>query len=189
MNEDRLEQFMNGFAAANQLLSRAGQNGFFIEYVCLATSVVDAMLRTGLILQHQIEHQTSEVLGELVYQEKGDKGIPEREIYKKALEQDIINEELFAQLEDLYNKRNRVIHRYIISDITTRQVLDIAMQYEKVIPVISKGISKLEQTQIELGVGMTVTGTEVTKSQINEMCARKHCDPSLIRALKETQNG
>ena len=83
MNEDRLEQFMNGFAAANQLLSRAGQNGFFIEYVCLATSVVDAMLRTGLILQHQIEHQTSEVLGELVYQEKGDKGIPDERFTRK----------------------------------------------------------------------------------------------------------
>ena len=63
------------------------------------------------------------------------------------------------------------------------------MQSEKIIPVISKGISELEETQIELGVGMTVTGPEVTKSQINEMCARKHFDPSLIRALKETQNG
>ncbi len=174
---------MNGFVAANQLLSRAGQSGFFIEYVCLATSVIDAMLRVGLILQHQIKNQTNEIPDELLYQGEEDKIIPERETYRKALEWDIINDELFAQLKNLYNERNRVIHCYIISDITTKQVLDIGIQYEKIIPVISKEISKLEEKQIELGVGMTVTGSEVTKSELNEMSAKKHHDPNLIKGL------
>jgi hypothetical protein len=174
---------MNGFAAATQLLSRAGLNGFFIEYVCLATSVVDAMLRIGLILRYQTENHTNEILDELLYQGEEDKTVPEREVYREALEHGIINEELFAQLNNLYSERNRVIHRYIISDITTGQVLDIGIRYEKVIPVISREISKLEAKQMELGVGMTVTGSEVTKSQLNQMSAKKHRDPNLIRKL------
>ncbi len=184
MDAGRLEQFMDGFAAASQLLSRAGHNGFLVEYVCLATSVIDAMLRIGLILQHQVKNQTDEILDELLFQDQGDKGIPEREIYREALKQHIINKELFDNLEELYQKRNRIVHRYIISDITTVQVLDIAIQYENIIPVVSKEIGELEKMQMKLGVGMTVTGPEVTRSHINEMMARKHCDPSLTREFQ-----
>jgi len=183
MDKHTFEQFMNGFVAANQLLNRAGQNGFFIEFVCLATSIIDAMLRVGLILQHQIKNQTNEIPDELLYQGEEGKIVPEREIYRKAREQDIINDELFAQLKNLYKERNRVIHRYIISDITTNQVLDIGIQYEKIIPVISKEIGKLEEKQIKLGLGMTIAGSEVTKSQLDEMSYKKHHAPNLIKGL------
>lgn len=174
---------MNGFVAANKLLTRAGQNGFLVEYVCLATSVLDAMLRISLILQHQIKTRTDEIPGELLYQGEAAKIITEREIYRKALKEDIIDEELFVQLNKLHDERNMVVHRYIISDITTRQVLDIGIQYEKIIPVIGDEIRRLEEKQIELGVGMTVSGSEVAKSQLDEMSAKKHGDPNLILKL------
>jgi hypothetical protein len=48
--ETRIGQFMDGFVGAAELLQRAGQNGSFIEYICLAASVIDGSLRIGLIL-------------------------------------------------------------------------------------------------------------------------------------------
>ena len=183
MDKNSLEDFMNGFGAAVQLLNRAGQNGFIVEYVCLATSVIDAMLRVGLILQHQIKTRTDEIIDEVVYQGDGAKIITEREVYREALKECIIDEELYTQLNRLYDERNMVVHRYIISDITTRQVLDIGIRYEKIIPVIGEKIRRLEEKQIELGVGMTVSGSEVTKSQLDEMSAKKHDDPNLTIGL------
>lgn len=174
---------MNGFVAAYKLLTRAGRNGFFVEYVCLATSVIDAMLRVGLVLQHQIKTQTDEIPDEVLYQGKGAKIITEREIYREALKEGIIDEELFAELNKLYDQRNMVVHRYIISDITTRRVLDIGIRYEKIILVIGEEIRRLEEKQIELGIGMTVSGSEVTKSQLDEMSAKKHDDSNLIIGL------
>ena len=104
--------------------------------------------------------------------EEGGKIISERNIYRFSLEQDIIDEELFALLNNLYEKRNRVVHRYIISKITTRQVLDIGIQYEKIIPIVSNEIAKLEEIQVELGVGMCVAGSEIVRSQLDGMIAK-----------------
>lgn len=180
---------MNGLVAAVQLLSRAGTNGFFIEYVCLSTSVIDATLRIGIILKHQLKSHNNEIIDELLFQSEEDKIISEREIYRKALKEGIITQALFAQLENLYRKRNKIIHRYIISDITTKQVLGIGIQYEKIIPKISNRIKKLEERQLELGIGMTTSDSDRTKSQmksqLEEMSAEKHQNEMLNRALKK----
>ena len=183
LEKGRLEEFMNGFAAAVQLLSRAGQNGFLVEYVCLATSVIDSILRIGIILKHQIKNQTDDVLDEFLYMREGSKIISERDIYRLSLEQNIIDEELFALLNNIYKKRNRVVHRYIISEITTRQVLDIGIQYEKIIPIVSNEIAKLEENQVELGVGMCVAGPEIVRSQLDGMIAKKHGNANLAKGL------
>jgi uncharacterized protein YutE (UPF0331/DUF86 family) len=183
LEKSRLEDFMNGFAAAVQLLSRAGHNGFLVEYVCLATSVIDSILRIGIILKHQIKNQTDDVLDEYLHMEEGSKIISERDIYRFSLKQDIIDEELFALLNNLYDKRNRVVHRYIISDITTRQVLDIGIQYEKIISTVSNEIAKLEEIQVEIGVGICVAGPEIIKSQLDGMIAKKHGNANLAKGL------
>lgn len=174
---------MNGFAAATQLLNRAGQNGFLVEYVCLATSVIDAILRIGIILKYQLKNRTDDILDELLFMGEEDKIVSEREVYRKSLEQDILDEKLFDRLNHLYKERNRVIHRYVISNTTTRRVLDIAIQYEKIIPVVSKQIADLEEQQLELGVGMTIAGSKVTKSQLDKMAAEKHDDTNLSTKL------
>ena len=189
MGKDRLEDFMNGFAAATQLLNRAGQDGFFVEYVCLATSVIDAMLRICLILEHQIKSQTKEYPDGLLFQTDKDKIISEREIYKRTLKEKIITRFLFAQLEQLYKRRNKIVHRYIISDITTRQVLEVGIAYEEMISAISNKTKELEARQIALGIGMVELDSETAessvRSQIDEMAAKKHKDSALVQALKK----
>jgi hypothetical protein len=193
MSEKRFADFLNGFAAANQLMNRAGENGCFVEFVCLATSIVDALLRIGLILKHQLNSRSSEVSLDLIFQSDHDKIISERMIYQKAIIQGIISQEQFTQLEELYKRRNKVIHRYIISEITTDQVLQIAFEYQAIIDVIGNQVRQLEDQQIESGIGMTRSGKQVpfqvkirSKSHIQEMADKKHDHPKLAENLKKS---
>lgn len=179
--------FMAGFAAARELHSRAGKNGSFVECVCLGASITDAMLRIGLILQYQINEKSRDIPLELVLQEPNDDPISEREIYRRAASASVINATTLAQLQALYTKRNSVMHRYVISRITTADVLEIASQYEKVIEELSKRIYKLEETQIELKVGITVEGPDIEgkegKQFIESFADEKHT-PELARLLR-----
>ncbi|MDO8550984.1 MAG: hypothetical protein Q7S39_12660, partial [Ignavibacteria bacterium] len=76
------ESFMKGFAAAAQLSQRAVANGSFIESVCLSASIIDALLRIGLILDYQLKTKTDQILNELLYQADEKKIVTERSIYK-----------------------------------------------------------------------------------------------------------
>lgn len=89
-NIDKFENFMNGFAATVQLLQRAGENGFFIEFICLSASIIDGLLRIGLTLKHQLETKSNDILESLLYQFDEDRIIPERKIYKMALGKKIL---------------------------------------------------------------------------------------------------
>ena len=88
----RLEDFIAGFAAAVELRTRAGELGAFIESVCLGATVIDGALRIGLILKHQRITGTSEILPELLYQAEDDKPVSERVVYRRAREQEVIDE-------------------------------------------------------------------------------------------------
>jgi hypothetical protein len=195
MSAERFTEFMKGFFAANQLMNRAGNKGCFVEYVCLATSIVDGLLRMGLVLKHQLDSHSSEIPTELIYQAYDAKIISERIIYKKALEKFIIAHDHFVRLKDLYTRRNKVVHRYIISEITTDQVLQIASDYQEIIDVIEDQIRQLENQQIESSVGITVSGRQVPnevrskgKAYIQEMADEKHGHPKLAENLKSTSN-
>ncbi len=180
-----LARFMEGFAAAAQLLERAGKSGFFVEYICLAASVIDATLRVGLILQHQLDRKSSELTEELLLQTPDGTKIPERAIYKRALERGVIDQSLFDQLEELYRDRNRVVHRYIISEITSEEALNIACRFERILPLVSSAVGELEARQIDQGVGMTerVAGEpEDVRTYIAEMAVLKHGHPALAIA-------
>jgi uncharacterized protein YutE (UPF0331/DUF86 family) len=180
MTRDKLGHFMESFVAAVQLLQRSGVNGFLVEYVCLAASVVDGALRIALILQHQLETASTAVLDKLLFQSDEDRIISERAIYRRALDCGVIDQLIFDRLENLYTKRNRVIHRYVISEITTKQVFEIARGFEEIIPVISGVTGRLEAEQIRRGVGMTRAGSLEDKSfSFDEMSAKKHGDSTL----------
>lgn len=192
MSWGKFTDFMNGFAAAHQLMNRAGSNGCFVEYVCLATSVIDALIRVGLILQHQLDTRSRDIPIELVYQSAQGKIVTERDIYKSALEKNILTNEQFHLLEALYKRRNKVVHRYIISEITTDQVLQIANEYQGLIEVVCAVIHTLEESQIKLGVGITVNGPDMLPEQhkilVQEMANEKHAHPILAENLKVTDN-
>jgi len=153
---DILDNFLKGIAGSAGLLNRAIENGSFIECVCIYANQIDALLRIGVILDSQLKENNSTIVDNLLYQNESDKIIYERSIYKRALENNIISQNLFDNLSDLYDKRNRVVHRYIISGLTTKDILDIAVEYETVYKKIITVIANLETKQIKSNCGMTV---------------------------------
>ncbi len=182
---DRLREFIGGFTAAIELHNRAGRLGAFVESVCLAATVIDAALRIGLILKHQLNTQSPELLDELLFQGKGDKAILERGIYRRALDQGVIDQPLFEKLESLYEQRNRVVHRYIISELTTQGVLDIALAFDKAIHEVSAAIGVLEHEQVQKGIGMT--RSEAVQFELKEffdLASGKHGDAGLTTKLR-----
>jgi hypothetical protein len=184
-SNQKFHNFMIGFTAAVELDKRAAAEGCFVECVVLSAAVIDGALRMGLILKHQLETNSKDLLDELLYQEEDEKEISEREIYRRALAKGIITQETYDTLGALYNRRNRVIHRYIISMITTKDVLDIACQYDSLKHEVSDHVAELEKEQIRLGVGMTVRGDSENLSEMLEKIAiSKHGDDNLAEALR-----
>ena len=132
----------------------------------------------GLVLQHQLDHRTRDIPLDLVFQGPSDKPVSEREIYRRAQTQFVIDDSIFQELQRLYDDRNRVIHRYVISRITTSDVLDIAIRYETMVQSLSERIHSIEKRQIEEGIGITVAGPtlEGTEGQrfLEELADEKH---------------
>ena len=116
------------------------------------------MLRIGIVLKSQILNSNTEIDEEWIYQGLSDKKISEKDVYKKAKEIDIINDAMFAELYTLYDHRNRVIHRFIISEITLAEVEEIAYQYYLMRKKVNSIIIDIEKEQIRLNVGMTKNG-------------------------------
>ncbi|MAI42118.1 MAG: hypothetical protein CMP95_06650 [Gammaproteobacteria bacterium] len=183
---DKFHSFMKSFCAAVELQSRAAQQGCFLECVVLTAAIIDATLRIGLILKHQIETSSSNLLEDILCQGEQDKAFSERKIYKNSFGKGIIDEQTFNELNDLYGERNKVVHRYIISSITTLDMLRIAEQYDDLKHKVSNFVAVLEKEQIRLGVGMTVNGNgENLDKDINELARSKHGDDGLASALRE----
>lgn len=169
---DKLGNFLRGVAASNEILQNAWKNGAFIECVCLESNQIDALLRIGLILKEQLKNENSEVNEKYLFQGESDSPISEKQIFQLAKEKGIIDEEIRVKLYSLYSRRNKVIHRYIISEITTRQVSEIALEYSKQKEGINAIIEKLEILQIELGIGMTKDGKGVPKKKVVELMSK-----------------
>ncbi|MGA2514581.1 MAG: hypothetical protein ABSG37_13345 [Candidatus Limnocylindrales bacterium] len=183
---EKLVDFMQGFAAAVELDARAAKQGCFVECVCLTASIIDAMLRMGLILRHQLDTGTADLSEELLHQGEADAAISERSIYRRALASGIVDQAVFDELEALYQERNRVVHRYVISGISTRDVLEIALRQDVLKHRLSDAVAVLEEDQIRLGIGMTALAQKtVTARDVLDQATGKHGDAGLTEALRE----
>ncbi|WKL50438.1 hypothetical protein Q1W71_11850 [Flavobacterium pectinovorum] len=155
INSYRFDMFLQGVGATALILSKAIENKAFIEATCLIANQIDALLRIGIILKNQITNCNSEIEVEWIYQGLTDKKKSEKDIYKKALDLGILDQPAFDELYILYDDRNRVIHRFIISEITLAEVEEISYKYYKKQQAINKIIYNLESEQIKLNIGMT----------------------------------
>lgn len=155
INSYRFDMFLQGVGATGLILSKAVENKAFIEATCVLASQIDALLRIGIILKNQINNKNSDIETEWIYQGLTDKKKTEKDIYKKAKNLGIIDQSIFDDLYRLYDDRNRVIHRFIISEITLAEVEEIAYKYYQKQQEINKIIYNLESKQIRLNVGIT----------------------------------
>ena len=153
---DRFVDFLAGHQAAVDLLERAQDHKSPIEFVVLAASVIDAFLREALVYEHQIKTQSMAIPESLVYQQPRSSGISERGIYMKARDARVISPELFKRLSDLYDDRSAVVHRYIITAITTERVLEIAAQYEEILEAVQAARDEVSTRLMNAGCGTVV---------------------------------
>jgi len=170
LNSYRFDMFLQGVAATAYMVNKAVENHAFIEATCLFASQIDGLLRIGIILQKQIANKNRVIEKEWIYQGLSDRKKSEKDIYKEAKELGILDDTTFDKLYNLlYNDRNRVIHRFIISEITLAEIENIAYEYYQMQQKITSIVHDIETKQIELGVGMTIdTSNEtVEKNNIN----------------------
>tara|TARA_R110002072_G_scaffold302818_1_gene488941 strand:- start:2169 stop:3179 length:1011 start_codon:yes stop_codon:yes gene_type:complete len=151
---DRYEKFMASLAASFDLLNAAYENKSAIEIIIVIANQIDAYLRLAIIMKKQLKNKNDEIDISLLYQGENDKAIFEKRIYKIAKDLGILDLTLFNRLETLYNKRNKTVHRYIISDLRTRDIDDLSIEYVFISEEIRLINEKLENEQFEEKIGI-----------------------------------
>ena len=154
ITQRRFDLYMSSIAAIMEMKSRAIERKSPIEYIVFSANHIDALLRLSIILTNQLINKDENIDLGLLFQAEVDKPIMERAIHQKCLDLSIISTELFNELERLYKERNKVIHRFIITDIRSEDVFNLALQYEKLFEKIDDLVLKLEKKQIEEGIGV-----------------------------------
>lgn len=168
-----LEKFLQGVAASVHLFNKAVEKRVAFECIVLQSNMIDGILRIGLILKEQLDKRNSKYNELLLKQDDSDSIIPERAIYRKALDNKVIDKNLFNNLSEAYDKRNKCIHRYILCSIDYDFVTNLVFELDNLISCINDRVHYLEKSQIEQGIGMTVDGPLVTSDYLNEFAAQK----------------
>lgn len=101
----------------------------------------------------QILENTTLFKLDYLYQSENDKPLMEKKIYDKAKEMNILSKEQYDKLYNLYDLRNKVVHRYIITDIKTMELRKIGYDYEQLCEEIRLVLADIETEQFEKKVG------------------------------------
>jgi hypothetical protein len=150
----RWNNFMLSYGATIDLVNRAYEKGSSFELVVLLASQIDAILRQSIILTQQLKERNDAIEIKFIYQKEKDKPIFEKYVYKKALEYNVISQELIDELFRLYEIRNRAVHRYIISNIKTNDIVELAWSYTKIRKIVGQILIKLEIEQFDKQIGI-----------------------------------
>lgn len=142
------------------LLKKAVDNKAYFEATCLLGNQIDSLLRISIVLKKQISNNNDTIEREWIYQGHNDKKKSEKNIYKAALTLGVISEELYKSLFELYEDRNRIIHRFVISEITLAEVEQIVYKYHFLREEIKTIVSGIEAEQLKLNVGMVTVNRE-----------------------------
>ncbi|TXI68922.1 MAG: hypothetical protein E6Q46_00420 [Flavobacterium sp.] len=186
---DRFEKFNASLAASFDLKYKAIKNRSTIEFIIISANQIDAYLRLCIVFKYQILENSNLFKLDYLYQHEDDRPIFEKKIYSKALEMHIISIEQYNNLYNLYDLRNKVVHRYIITDIKTIELTQIALQYELLCEEIRLILEKIELEQFEKGIGyhgIKDPHREREKNQVNElfsMVNEKHFSKEFYRKL------
>lgn len=147
-DEDALEHFENfthSIAAARKLLGRAQESGSLIEGLVLYSALVDGLLR--MLIAHATGaregHVTHLALGHFFHD--GERWRTERQVYKGALECGVLSERQRRELDDLYDFRNVVIHRFVISGVTYEELFPRLDAYEAIYRRLLAQLEEIEQ--------------------------------------------
>jgi len=113
---DRYYKFEAALAASFDLKESALRSVSLIEFILVVASQIDSYLRLCIVMRKQIDSKSDEFEQKYFYQSEQCKPITERTIYKEAKALGVISENNFERLSKLYDLRNKIVHRFIISD-------------------------------------------------------------------------
>jgi hypothetical protein len=185
-NLDKFDRFHTSLAASHDLLFSAIESESYIEIIAIAANQIDAYLRLSVVIAKQISARTNDIDVKYFFQADGEWGIMERKIYEHAKEVGVIDDKISDELNALYQLRNRVIHRYIISNIKTRDLLEIATRYLKAVESVRLILAKFENMQAneEYGVyGKKFGGINTDAKAIQRLYAGAN-DKHLLKKFK-----
>lgn len=144
---DKYDRFSGALAASYDLLNSAIESESNIETIAICANQIDAFLRLSIVLAKQLEDNTNQIHIKYLFQADSEKGIMERKIFDESLKYGVVNQNIYKELNALYELRNRVIHRYIISNIKTRDLIDIVIRYLEISEVVRLILSDFEHKQ------------------------------------------
>ncbi len=150
---DRYEKFCASLAASFDIKHKAYESLSFIQFIIINANQIDAYLRLCIVLKYQIIENTLLFKVEYLHQKEKDKPMMEKKIYDKAKELGIVSTIQHELLYKLYNLRNKVVHRYIITDIKTIELLNLGLEYETLCEEIRLILSEIEKEQYNKKVG------------------------------------
>ena len=155
---NKYDNFIGSLMATYDLRKNAFNSNSYIELIVIVSNQIDAFLRLSIVLHKQLLNETNDIEIKYLFQANDERGIIERKIYTEAFELNIINEELNEKLNLLYNQRNRVIHRFIISHLKTRKIVEIAYEYLLICEDVRLVVKNYEEEQFGKGFGIYGTG-------------------------------
>ncbi|GEC70513.1 hypothetical protein SAMN05443543_103156 [Flavobacterium flevense] len=187
---DKYEKFMSSLAASFDIKNQAFKKRSFIEFIIIVASQIDAYLRLCIVMKKQLNEKTDEIDIKYLSQSETDKPVMEKQIYKLSKELEIIDDNTYSKLFELYELRNKMVHRYIISEITTKEIHLLAFDYEEICEVVRINLKNVEETQAKEKIGIYKRGCPVNEdlpkefinflySQVND----KHSLKNLYRKI------
>ncbi len=156
------ENFTHSVSAARLLMTRAHAAGSLIEGLVLYASVIDALLR--MLVAHATAERTGSVKHLDLRYFVHDKTLlrSERQLYKAALDHGVVEVPEFDELSELYDFRNVVIHRLIISGITYDEIGPQLDRYERIFEKLRGQLAAIERPDLD----------ELTDDQLTAIRAR-----------------
>lgn len=184
---DHYYKFEAALAASFDLKESALKSSSLIEFILVVASQIDSYLRLCIVMKKQLNRSSDEFEQKYFYQSEQCKPITERAIYKEAKALGVISENNFERLSNLYDLRNKIVHRFIISDIRTRDLVGIAIGYDDVSEEIRLVMRKLEDLQRSTKVGINkdsaVPDEEIDKDEVRFLFANVN-DKHLLEKYK-----
>lgn len=143
--DDFFENFTHSVAVARVLLTKAHEQGNLIEGLVLYASSIDAFLRNLIALKTGSKKGHTISLNPSYFFHNDSQWMDERTIYSQALQSGVIGRSLYDKLENLYAFRNKVIHRFIISNITYSEIAAHLIEYEIIYNNLYSQLEKIEK--------------------------------------------
>ncbi|XVV12617.1 hypothetical protein ACQP2X_48865 [Actinoplanes sp. CA-131856] len=168
-----LSNFVHSFGAARRLLERAHQRGSLIEGIVLYVSSIDGFLRIAIVLDKQLAGDPRGEIDSYIQQVPGGARFTERAIFTEAHRRGLIDDELKAEIVDLYEQRNAIIHRFFLTQLTYLQLGPLLDRYELAYERCAAVVAVLEQRQVDEGKGMTEEGPPPDSEELEQAIRTK----------------